>query len=194
MHNFIERLARFFAVLGGLVLTFLIVMTCLSIAGRSINSVLNSDFLQGIIPGVANALLTSGVGPINGDFELVEAGLAFAIFAFIPLCQLEGAHASVDIFTSRFPARINQKLQLLIEIAFAAALVLIAVKLFEGTQSKSNSGETTLLLQYPIWWAYALSLVGAVIAALIGVYLAVIRLIETITGKHTLPLNGRAEH
>ena len=194
MHNFIERLARFFAVLGGLVLTFLIVMTCLSIAGRSINSVLNSDFLQGTIPSIANALLATGLGPINGDFELVEAGLAFAIFAFIPLCQLEGAHASVDIFTSRLPARINQKIQLIIEIAFAAALVLIAVKLFEGTQSKRNSGETTLLLQYPLWWAYGLSLLGAIIAALISVYLAVIRLVETITGKHTLPLNGRAEH
>jgi len=194
MHNFIERLARFFAVLGGLVLTFLIVMTCLSIAGRSINSVLNSDYLQGAVPDIANALLAIGFGPINGDFELVEAGLAFAIFAFIPLCQLEGAHASVDIFTSRLTAGINQKLQLIIDIAFAAALVLIAVKLFEGTHSKRNSGETTLLLQYPIWWAYGLSLIGAMTAALIGVYLAVVRLIEAVTTKQILPESGRVEH
>lgn len=180
--------------LGGLVLTFLIFMTCASIAGRSINSILNSDFLQSAIPDIANALLAVGLGPINGDFELVEAGLAFAVFLFIPLCQLEGAHASVDIFTSRLPLRINQKLQLLIDIAFAAALVLIAVKLFEGMQSKRNSGETTLLLQYPIWWAYGLSLLGAIIAALVGIYIAAMRLVEVTTGKHILPADGRAEH
>ena len=194
MHNFIERLARLFAMIGGLVLTFLIVMTCLSIAGRSINSLLNSDFLQGAAPSIANALLAKGLGPINGDFELVEAGLAFAIFVFIPLCQLEGAHASVDIFTSRLPVRINQKLQLVIEIAFAVALVLIAFKLFEGMQSKRNSGETTLLLQYPLWWAYSLSLIGAIVAALVGIYLVVVRFIEAVTGKQILIVEGRAEH
>lgn len=193
MHRFMEKLARIMAILGGLVLSFLIIMTCLSIVGRALNSVLHSDMIQGVMPGIASALLATGIGPINGDFELVEAGLAFAIFAFIPLCQLENAHASVDIFISHFP-KLNRKMQIIIDVVFAAALILIAVKLFAGMQSKQNSGQTTFLLQLPVWWAYAASLFGAVIAALVAMYIAIVRLLEAFTGKQILSIEGEAVH
>ena len=81
MHEFMQKLSRLFALLGGIVLTVLIVIVCLSILGCSLNSVLNGDLMQQALPGVANYLLALGVGPINGDFELVKAGMAFAIFA-----------------------------------------------------------------------------------------------------------------
>lgn len=193
MHRFMEKLARIMAILGGLVLSFLIIMTCLSIVGRALNSVLHSDMIQGVMPGIASALLATGIGPINGDFELVEAGLAFAIFAFIPLCQLENAHASVDIFISHFP-KLNRKMQVIIDVVFAAALILIAVQLFAGMQSKQNSGQTTFLLQLPVWWAYAASLFGAVIAALVAMYIAIVRLLEAFTGKQILSIEGEAVH
>ena len=168
MYSFVDRLARLFAQLGGLVLSALIILTCLSIAGRSLIGVLHADWVQASIPGIAVALIDLGVGPINGDFELVEAGMAFSIFAFLPLCQLNGAHASVDIFTSALPKRVNRMLRIVIEIVFAAVLVLIAWQLFQGTLSKRNSGQTTFLLEFPIWWAYALSLVAAAVAAFIA--------------------------
>ena len=193
MHRFMEKMAYFLAGLGGLVLSFLILMTCASIAGRIINSILHSELLQSAMPDVASTLLATGVGPINGDFELVEAGLAFVIFTFIPLCQLENGHASVDVFISRFPT-LNKRIQVFIDIIFAATLVLIAYKLFSGMQSKQNSGQTTLLLQFPVWWAYAASLFGAVAAALVGVYIAIVRLFETFTGKQILSPEGGAEH
>jgi hypothetical protein len=44
-------------------------------------------------------------GPVKGDFEVVEAGIAFSIFAFLPICQLHGGHATVDIFTNLMPKR-----------------------------------------------------------------------------------------
>lgn len=194
MHTLVTRLARVFAILGGLALSGLIVMTCLSIVGRSLNSVLHSDMFQAIAPDIANALIAAGAGPINGDFELVEAGMAFTIFAFLPLCQLNGAHASVDIFTDRLPMRINRFLRLVIELVFAAVLILIAVQLFAGMESKRNSGQTTFLLQYPLWWGYALSVPGAIMAALVAVYIACLRLIEVATGRHVMPADLEAAH
>lgn len=194
MNTIVTRLARTFAILGGLVLSALIVLTCLSIAGRSINSLLHGDMLQAFAPGLANMLLATGVGPIDGDFELVEAGMAFTIFAFLPLCQLNGAHASVDIFTATLPGRISRVLRMLVEIIFAAVLILIAVKLFAGMESKRASGQTTLLLQFPVWWGYAISLPGAVAAALVGVHIAVSRLIEITTGRTVLLAELEAEH
>ena len=43
------------------------------------------------------------------DYELVEAGVAFAIFAFIPLCQIYGSHATVDIFTIVAARRVKRR-------------------------------------------------------------------------------------
>lgn len=194
MHTHVTRLARAFAILGGLVLTALIVLTCLSIVGRSLNSLLHSDAIQGFAPGLASALLSTGIGPINGDFELVEAGMAFAIFAFLPLCQLNGAHASVDIFTAKLPLRVNRSLRMVVEMIFAAVLILIAMKLFDGMESKRNSGQTTFLLQYPVWWGYLISVPGAVVAALVSVHIAVSRLIEVTTGRVVLPPELEADH
>ena len=192
MHKAIDRLARLFAILGGVVLCALIVMTCLSIAGRSLNSLLHSDFLQSAVPGMANALLAMGVAPINGDFELVEAGMAFTIFAFLPLCHLRGSHASVDILTAHLSTRTAKILRTVIEFVFLAVLLLITFELINGMESKRRSGQTTFLLQYPIWWAYAASLSGAVVWVLTSVYTAFAHLFEVITGRHILPADVEA--
>jgi hypothetical protein len=176
-------LARFMAVLGGIVLTLLILLTCVSIAGRLLNGFLHGDLMQGIAPGLATWLIELGVGPVNGDFELVESGVAFAIFAFIPLCQITSGHASVDILTNAFPAGVNRFLRMVIDIVFAAVLILIAWKLYDGMVSKMRYGETTFLLQFPIWWAYAASLVGAVVSAVVAVYMALVRSYEFATGR-----------
>ena len=194
MYGLVDRLARFFALMGGIVLTVLIALTCLSVLGRGINTFLHSAFMQGFAPGLADALLATGVGPVNGDFELVEAGMAFAIFAFIPLCQLNGAHASVDIFTVGLSRRANQILMLAIEVIFAAVLVLIAWQLFQGTVNMYNSGQTTFLLQFPEWWSYAASMTGAVAAAMVAVFTAGARVAETVSGKVILPPELGADH
>ncbi len=194
MHGFFEGLARTFAKLGGYVLAVLIILTCLSIVGRSFNTILNGDIIQSVSPGLAGVLLSWGIGPIKGDFELVEAGMAFAIFSFLPLCQLNGAHASVDIFTSKFPLRANRLLRAIIEVVFAAVLILIAWQLFEGMQTKRNAGETSYYLEFPIWWAYAASLIPAIVAALVSIYVATMRLVESATGERVLPPELEADH
>ena len=194
MHPLVDRLARLFALLGGLVLCALIVLTCLSIAGRSLNGILHGDLAQSLVPGMAKALLDAGIGPINGDFEVVEAGMAFAIFAFLPLCQLNGAHASVDIFTARLPHRASRWLRAVIETVFALVLIVIAWQLGAGMASKLRSGQTTFLLEFPVWWAYAASLTGAVAAAFVATYVAVMRVREAWANRAILPPETEADH
>jgi len=182
MHFLIKKLAHFMAFLGGVVLSSLIILTCLSVLGRILNTFLHRQ-VEAVAPNVAKWFLDLGVGPITGDFELVESGIAFAIFAFIPLCQIRNGHASVDILTTHFPNNVNRFLGMIIEIVFAAALILIAWKLYDGMLSKMRYGETTFLLQFPIWWAYAASLFGAAMAAIAGAYMAGVRMYEFFTGK-----------
>ncbi|MFS4581768.1 TRAP transporter small permease [Phaeobacter sp. C3_T13_0] len=183
MHKLMMGLARLMAVAGGIVLSLLILLTCLSIVGRLLNGLLHGAIMQGMAPDLSEWLISIGIGPINGDFEVVEAGVAFAIFAFLPLCQITAGHASVDLVTNSFPRSVKRFLRMLTEIVFAAVLVLIAARLGAGTLSKVQNGETSFLLEFPVWWSYGASLFAACVAALVGTYMAAVRTIEFFTGR-----------
>ncbi|MEO0931354.1 MAG: TRAP transporter small permease subunit [Pseudomonadota bacterium] len=173
----ITGLARFMALLGGIVLCLLVAMVCISIIGRELNSVAHSGYLGAF----GNWLIARGIGPITGDYELIEAGVAFAIFAFLPLTQLTGSHATVDIFTSGFGPRANNIIAAFWSVVMALIILLITWRLFAGMQDKLRYGETTFLIQFPVWWAYAASFVAALAASIVSLYCAAMRL----TGHRT---------
>ncbi|WP_317056976.1 TRAP transporter small permease [Roseovarius rhodophyticola] len=187
MPRLVLALARGMAVLGGLVLTGLILITCVSVLGGLGNSFFHSAFAESVFPEFAQGALDLGVGPLFGDTEMVEVGMAFVIFCFLPLCQISGSHASVDIFSSRLPLQVNRALQVLIDLIFAVILILIALRLFAGLQEKMQYNETTYDLQFPIWWSYGASLAASGIAALVGVYVAGARVVEATSGRVILP-------
>ncbi|MBC7155363.1 MAG: TRAP transporter small permease [Rhodobacteraceae bacterium] len=194
MYRFFYTIARFMALLGGIVLSVLVLMVCLSILGRTLNGLLHTMVASGVLAGAAQGLIDFGIGPVTGDFELVEAGVAFAVFAFLPLCHITAGHASVDIFTSWMPDGAQRVLNVLIEVLFAVVLVVIAVQLYEGMQSKMRSGQTTFLLQFPIWWAYAASLSGAVVSAIVGVFMAALRIAELVLRRQIFVNAQGANH
>lgn len=144
----VDLLARLSAIAGGLVLIGLVIMTTASIAGRSLAFV--------------------GLAPLPGDFELVEMGMAFAIFAFLPWCHLRNSHASVDIIVARFGRRARRLLAIVSDTLMFAAALIIAWRLALGMLDKKAYGETTYLLQIPLWWGYAASLFGASIFLLVA--------------------------
>jgi TRAP-type C4-dicarboxylate transport system permease small subunit len=190
MLKYISLLARVMAVLGGLVLCALVVLTFVSVFGRGLNTLGHS----GYIGGFGDWLIGTGVGPVTGDFELLEAGVAFAIFAFLPITQLYGSHATVDIFTSALPRGTNKALMAFWEVVLTVAILLITARLYEGMMSKMQYGETTFLLQFPIWWAYALSLFGSVMACVVALYCAFARVAEAATGRRYMPHSEGASH
>lgn len=187
MHRFVTWLARSVAVFGGFVLIALIVLTTLSIIGRSLNKAMHSDWAQSWLGGLSQSLLDLGVGEINGNYELLEAGVAFAIFSFFPVCQLAGSHATVDVFTSALPARVLRYLRAFWEIVLTAAILFISWRLYEGMLRYVNNGETTLFLQFPVWWAYAASVAASIVACITAVYCAIMRMGEALTGRIILP-------
>ena len=75
---------------------------------------------------------------------------------------------------------------MIIDTAFAIVLIVMAYQLYKGMLSKQSYGDTTFLLQFPIWWAYAASLIGAVMAAVISVYVAGVRAVECVTGQDVI--------
>ena len=176
----IHRIAKAMAYLGGIVLLALVVITCLSVIGRNLNSLGHLPFVESAVPGLAGML--RALGSIKGDFELVEAGIAFSIMAFLPWCQMTGRHATVDVMTAFIPSRANRFLDLVWDVLFAFVMVVITWRLYVGMTDKMRYGETTFLLQFPIWWAFALCLLAAVVATLVTVYVAMQRVAGFLPG------------
>lgn len=143
-------LAKLVAIAGGLVLTAIVVLIVLSVIGRS--------------------LIWAGLGAITGDYELAEAAVGFAIFAFLPWAHLTRGHAVVSIFTDLLNARTNAWIMVVSDALMLAIATFVAWRHWLGTIDKFNYGETTLLLRMPLWWAYASGLVGAVTFVIVAAY------------------------
>lgn len=193
MTRLVTWLARATAVLGGLVLIALIVLMTLSIVGRFLNNIFHTGFAQTAFGGLSNWAINAGVGEINGSYELLEAGVAFAIFAFFPVCQLYSGHATVDVFTSRLRPRALAVLRAFWEIVLAATIVFLTARLADGMMRYVNNGETTLFLQFPVWWTYAASVVAATVASVTAVYCAGARVAEVVLGRAILPNDPMGE-
>ena len=140
MHRFIIWLARVTAILGGFVLMVLVAMTTLSIIGRTLSKMLHSDFAVSSFGSLSQWIIDLGVGEINGNYELLEAGVAFAIFSFFPICQLYNEHATVDVFTSGMSPKALRILRAFWEVVLSLTIIFITWRLYEGMQRYVGNG------------------------------------------------------
>lgn len=145
VNSVLDTLTIWLAGFGGVVLAAVALMTFVSIIGRE--------------------LISFGLGPIRGDFELVEVGAAIAVFSFLPYCQMRRGHMTVDLVIAPMSTRIFNLTSLLGDIAISAFSVLIAWRLWLGLWEKVAYNESTMILGMPIWYGFALSMVGAVLFA-----------------------------
>ncbi len=163
----VAALAKGWAILGGVLLVGLSVMTVVSITGR--------------------ALTGYGLGPVPGDYELVANGCAIAIFAFLPWCQLRRGHVTVDIFINRLSSRAIAVFGFLGDVLVLVVSAIIARQLYLGWGEKFPYGsdalrdalamgykpffaETTYELQIPVWMPYTAALIGAVLMVIVAAY------------------------
>ena len=128
---------------GAVVLTALALMSVASISGR--------------------ALLSLGLAPVPGDFELVEAGTALAVFCFLPWCHLSRGHAAVDLFWKAYPAPLQRGLEILCDALMLSVWLLLVWRMGIVTTDYRANGEVSFILQMPVWWGYAASLLPAAI-------------------------------
>ena len=92
---------------------------------------------------------------ILGDFELTEVGVALAVFAFLPYCQIAGLNVTADIFTagaSRFWLALFSLLGATIALGFGAVMLW---RMSYGMMDQITYEATTTILQLPLWWGYA---------------------------------------
>ena len=137
-----RRLIEAWALLGGLLLLAIALMTSWSAA---------AGWLFG--------------KPLPGDVELVEMLTAVSVFMFLPYCQLAGANVTADLFTARAGPRTVARLELLAAAVALAFSVLLLWRMFEGLLDYRQYVETTTILKIPIWVAYVPALASLALLA-----------------------------
>lgn len=137
------------AMLGGVVLIAMAIMTVVSVIGRT--------FFD---------------APILGDVELVQLGLAVCVAAFLPATQFRSANIIVDFFTTGASVRTQRWMDGLGCLLYAVMTGLIAWRLWAGAALSRENQEASMLMNLPIWLSYALMVPGLVLCALVGLYQA----------------------
>lgn len=138
------------AVVGGVLLVASAILTVLSVSGR--------------------ALLPLGLGPVPGDFELVQMGVGLAIFAFLPLCQLRRGHVTVDILVLPLGKQAMAVTDLIGNLLMTVATAILLWRLYAGFQDKLAYNESTFILRLPLWWFYLPATACLVAALVVCVY------------------------
>ena len=173
IHRALNGVAQVLALTGGAVLLLLVVLVCVSAVGNAVLNLGRAEWLVRIAPDLSRRVVGSGVGPLKAGYELIEIGLAIAVFAFLPWAGMRGAHARVDIATTRLPARVCRMLDRLWLALLALVFAIVAWRMGGGLLGKLQARDTTFLLGIPLWWAYAACLPSAWVAALCAAWGAV---------------------
>jgi TRAP-type C4-dicarboxylate transport system permease small subunit len=120
-----------------------------------------------VVSIVGRAFSFAGLGPIPGDFELVEAGTALVVFCFMPWCHLKMGHASVDMLWNAYPPAMKKVLTVVSDALMFLIWVLLIWRMGVSTLDYHENGETTFILHMPVWYGYAASMVPAVFGCLV---------------------------
>ena len=137
----LSTLAHLCAVLAGLLMTAITLMTCVSLIGRN----------------------TTG-WTINGDFELTGV----ATGAAIALCQLKRGHIIVDFFTAKASEKTNQFLDRVGALCVSSVFALMAWRTVLGGINAYDSFSGTMMLGFPEWIVYAAMVPPFILCSLIA--------------------------
>jgi TRAP-type C4-dicarboxylate transport system permease small subunit len=141
----IYSLAKLFAILAGLLLTLITLMTCTSLIGR--------NFLD---------------LSLAGDFELTGVATGAAIALFMPYCQAKRGNIIVDFFTAQLSPNKQGLLDRFGALLLALLFALLAWRTALGGLNSYDTNTESQILGFPVWTVYAVMVPAFALTALIG--------------------------
>ena len=148
--------SRVFAILGGLVLCAMALLTTVSVTGRFFFN-----------------------APVMGDFELIAIGTGVAVFAFLPYCQLMRENVIVDFFLSAAPFRVKTILDTIGNLIYGTIIAIMTWRLSLGGIDLYNDDQMTMILEVPRWWTFPAAILCLVLLFAVCVYTTVRSINET---------------
>lgn len=145
----LDLLARLCAILAGVLLTLITLMTCASLIGRN----------------------TTGT-TLVGDFELTGVATGAAIALFMPWCQLRSGNIIVDFFTAKASERTNALLDRFGCLVLALVFALLAWRTTLGALSAWNAHAESQIIGFPEWIVHTTMVPPFILTSVIGLWQA----------------------
>lgn len=143
----LEPLAKLCAILAGVLLTGITLLTC------------------------GNLIMRNTTGDsMAGAFELTAMASGAAIALFMPLCQVRQGNIIVDFFTEKLSEKANANLDKLGSFILASVFILLAWRTALGGLNVYDSHSETQIMGFPEWVVYAAMVPPFILTALIGLY------------------------
>ena len=143
----LESLAKLCAIVAGLLLISITLMTCASLIGRN----------------------TTG-DSIVGAFELTGVAAGAAIALFMPICQLRRGNIIVDFFTAKLSDKTNDKLDRFGTLLTVMLFALLAWRTTLGGLNVFSANSETQIMGFPEWVVYAAMVPPFILAAVIALH------------------------
>jgi TRAP-type C4-dicarboxylate transport system permease small subunit len=147
----LSLLARASAILAGVLLTVITLITCISLIGRN----------------------TIGI-TLVGDYELTAVTAGAAIALFMPWCQLKRENIIVDFFTAKVSSGGIALMDRFGSLLLACLMLGLAWRTTIGGMSAYNSQTTTMMLGFPEWIVYFMMVPPFLLTGVIALYQAFI--------------------
>ena len=141
----LSLLARACAILAGVLMTAITLVTCASLIGRNT---------------IGTTLL--------GDYELTAVTAGAAVALFMPWAQLRRGNIIVDFFTAKMSEGVNAGLDRLGALTLALVMLLLAWRTTIGCLNAYDSQTTTMMLGFPEWVVYAAMVPPLLLTGVIG--------------------------
>jgi TRAP-type C4-dicarboxylate transport system permease small subunit len=147
--NVLRVFSQASAILGGMILAGIALLTLASVLGRSLFS-----------------------APVQGDVELVQLACAVALSCFLPYTQWQGANIIVDFFTAKASVQTKGRLDGLGSLLLGLVAALVCWRTGAGSVMAYENQETSMLIAIPIWIPYLLMLPGFALTMAVSFYIA----------------------
>ncbi|MDR2239374.1 MAG: TRAP transporter small permease [Zoogloeaceae bacterium] len=138
------------AIAGGVIFIAVVLISVVSIVGRKVAGL-----------------------PVPGDVEMLQMGAAFASAAFFAYTHMMRGDVKVDLFTNRLGPNKIAFLDAVGSLLVGLFGALIAWRAWAGAMAVKEVGETSAILELPVWVAEVLMVPSFALLAAAGFYMCV---------------------
>lgn len=154
MSAVLGRLADLFAILSGMILLAIVVVTTTNTSAFILNRIAR--------------LFGESVSGLPGYEDFVQLAISGAALMFFPFCQARRGHVQVELFMNTLPQAVQDGFdKLWLALTAAVALFLAYWMVFGMLEARSDTLITSVL-GWPIWPFYIPGLLAMILWALIA--------------------------
>lgn len=154
MTGFIASLARIWAILGGIILITIVVVTVVNVGAFAL------DRLARLAGGEVPAL--------PGYEDYVRLAVGAAIPMLLPWCQAQRGHLAVDLFLARAPAAFKRGIDRISLLLMAALALFLAYWMVLGMLETRDDGTLSPVLGWQEWPFYITGIISLALWSLVS--------------------------